>query len=255
MIDGSLGLELAGEGVELLARRALWWPARRTLLVADLHLGKEDVFRAGGIPIPGDATGNDLAALTSLANRVNAGELVVLGDFFHGPESRSPGVHRALVRWREALGPRRVTLVRGNHDRAAGDPPGELELRVVEGPWRLGPFVLRHEPTGDAGAQGPGRGRALRERPGYPGEGARGASLPSPSDPDPGYEIAGHLHPAVRLEGRGRDRLRLPCFWVRPTQCILPAFGGLTGSGRVRPRSGDRIFVVGDGQVAEVPLA
>lgn len=241
-------MELGGQAVVLLPERALWWPRRRALLVADLHLGKEDVFRASGIPIPGGTTGRDLAALARLVRDTEAGELVVLGDFFHGPDSRSGAVLEALARWREALGPCRVTLVRGNHDRTAGDPPETLGFRVVEGPWRLGPFALRHEPSGEAGAQGPGRRSGAAAA-------SDGGGEPPPGAVDGPYEIAGHLHPAVRLEGRGRERLRLPCFWVRPGQCVLPAFGGFTGSGRIRPRAGDRVFVVGEGQVAEVPLA
>jgi hypothetical protein len=36
----ALDLVLAGEPVRLLADRALYWPARRRLLLADLHLAR-----------------------------------------------------------------------------------------------------------------------------------------------------------------------------------------------------------------------
>jgi len=38
--------------VVLLPERAVWWPATRTLLVADLHLGKCETLRANGAPMP-----------------------------------------------------------------------------------------------------------------------------------------------------------------------------------------------------------
>lgn len=251
-------LELAGERVEFLPERVLWWPARRTALVADLHLGKEDVFQASGIPVPGGTTRTDLTALSALVRRLGAERLVVLGDFLHGRNSLSDTVLDALAQWCQELASCQVVLVRGNHDRSAGDPPAALGLQVVDGPWPMGPFLLRHEPSGVAGTQGPGGdgGGAAAGR-GGASDAGRPADAGGPEDhasPTPAYEIAGHLHPAVRLEGRGRDRLRVPCFWVRPTQCVLPAFGGFTGSGRIRPLDADRIFVVGEGQVMEVPL-
>jgi metallophosphoesterase superfamily enzyme len=132
------------------------------------------------------------------------------------------------------VGETEALLVRGNHDRHAGDPPGEAGFSVVEAPHRIGPFTLHHEPV-EAG------GKSDRHAPGREGEG-------------PTFRLAGHLHPAVRLQGAGRDRLRLPCFWVQPEQMILPAFGGFTGAARIDPQAGDQVFVVGPDGVLPVPL-
>jgi len=61
-----------------------------------------------------------------------------------------------------------------------------------------------------------------------------------------GYTLAGHLHPAVALRGRGKLRARLPCFVVSPRQMILPAFGGFTGAAVIRPGAGERIYAIAD---------
>lgn len=149
-----------------------------------------------------------------------AGRLVILGDFIHAARGRSAGLLRTLLEWRERHPRVEVLLVRGNHDRSAGDPPPELRIEAVD-EWVERGILFRHEPQG-----GPG------------------GSLPL---------LAGHLHPGVRLRDRNGGRLRLPCFWLAPEQGVLPAFGEFTGTSVVEPGPGDRIFVVGPGAVVEVP--
>ena len=56
-------LTIAGEDVQLLPERALYWPRACTLVVADVHWGKAATFRAAGIPIPSGTTTEDLARL------------------------------------------------------------------------------------------------------------------------------------------------------------------------------------------------
>ncbi|MFY7902844.1 MAG: hypothetical protein ACOVOU_08040, partial [Rubrivivax sp.] len=66
------------------------------------------------------------------------------------------------------------------------------------------------------------------------------------------YVLAGHVHPAASLGGRGPGRLRLPCFHFGADVGVLPAFGEFTGS-RVLPRApGDRVFVIAGDAVREV---
>ena len=65
---GGLGVELAGEAVCLLPRRALWWRAMRTLFVADVHLGKAETFRTLGVPVPAGPTEATLARLGTLVD-------------------------------------------------------------------------------------------------------------------------------------------------------------------------------------------
>src|ERR687897_293447 len=148
-------LTIAGEELYLLAERALWWPNASTLIVADLHWGKASTFRATGIPIPIGTTSDDLARLDSALTRTGARRMVVLGDLFHARAGRIASHTLAeLRRWRSLASPVEILLVRGNHDRHAGDPPNDLRINCVNAPAFVPPFVFRHEPTQQADGYG-----------------------------------------------------------------------------------------------------
>ena len=106
----------AGEPVLLLPERALWWPARRTLLLADLHLGKAASFRAAGQPVPAGTTQRNLDRLDALIAVHGAQSLVVLGDFLHAAQARTPALLDALAHWRARHAALDITLVRGKGD-------------------------------------------------------------------------------------------------------------------------------------------
>lgn len=216
---GHAYIQVQGERLVLLPERAVFWECASTLLVADAHWGKAATFRASGIPVPRGTTLGGLARLDAVLGRTAARRIVFLGDYLHARRGRSPSTLRALAEWRARNLDVELVLVRGNHDRHAGDPPLELGLRCVDPPLIEPPFALAHFP-----------------------------------DPEPGgYVLAGHLHPGVHLVGRGRQRERLPCFWFGPGGAVLPAFGDFTGLAAVTPESGDRVFVVAGEEVIEIP--
>lgn len=183
-------LVIAGEAMRLFAGRALYWPARSRLLVADLHLGKGDILRGAGIPVPSGGTGLDLARLGALLERTQATQLWVLGDFLHG--ARQPRVEAA---WRAFMGGHPgcvASVIAGNHDRAlVPDAAGLVHLPddVCDGPFRF-----RHMPVDEPG----------------------GAE----------HVICGHVHPVVRLPGLPG---RFPALVLDHHQAILPAFSVFTG--------------------------
>lgn len=208
---------IGNETVDLLPEKALYWPASSTLIVADLHWGKAASFRAMAIPVPRGTTADDLARLDSALERTGARRLLVLGDLLHARATQEArATLKAIREWRRGRAGLECVLVRGNHDLRAGDPPPDLAFRVVDDLVE-GPFVFRHHP-------------GISER---------------------GYTLAGHLHPSIRLSGRG-DRLRLPCFHFGRQCGVLPAFGSFTGSATPEIVPGDRVFVVGDDEVHEV---
>lgn len=218
--EAGLAFTWHGQRLRALPHRALWWPDRGALVVADLHLGKEAHFRARGIPVPeGPGQADDLRVRSLLAG-LGARSLVVLGDLVHGAPSWTPAVEAILKGWMSMA---EVRVVTGNHDLRAGlqEAPEGLEW-LPEGTM-LGPFRLHHHPVAPDG----------------------GTPL-----------LAGHLHPVVRLRGADGDGVRAPCFWIRQDAMVLPAFGSFTGGHPVRPGPGDRILVTGpsprDG-VVEVP--
>ncbi len=207
---------LAGAPLALLAERAAFLRAERTLLVADAHIGKAMTFRKLGVPVPAGTTGTTLARLDALLDRTGATRIVFLGDLLHSAHARAPW--RAVAAWRERHAALELLLVRGNHDRHAGDPPPEWRVACVDEPLRLGPFALAHHPE--------------------PVDGA--------------YVLAGHVHPAA-VVGTRSERLRLPCFHFGPRVGVLPAFGTFTGMHPIEAAPGDRVFVVADNAVHELP--
>ncbi|MEG0185025.1 MAG: ligase-associated DNA damage response endonuclease PdeM [Stenotrophomonas sp.] len=139
---------MGGEPMLLLGGRALLWPARGALLIADLHLGKADVFRRAGIALPAGGTGDDLQRLGELVAVHQCAQLWILGDVLHGPAHRAAW-HRQWLGWREQHAALAIHVVRGNHDRHL--PHAALQVEMHDHA-RLGPFLLRHEPLPDADA-------------------------------------------------------------------------------------------------------
>jgi DNA ligase-associated metallophosphoesterase len=217
----SASVVIAGETVELCAERAAFWPRRRTLFVADPHFGKAASFRALGVRVPRGTTEGALARLDALVARVAPARIEFLGDFLHAHEGRNAETFDAIARWRARHGGVAMRLVRGNHDRRAGDPPSEVGIECVDGPVAEPPFALAHHPTRVAEA----------------------------------HVIAGHVHPCAVLVGAARQRERLPCFWLRSGTAVLPAFGEFTGCAEVTPNAGDEVWVVAGHQVVPAPAS
>lgn len=208
-----LAITCAGDTLWLLPERALWWPAQRMLMVADAHFGKAATFRARGVPVPAGSTAQAVARLDAMLARLPVAHIAWLGDLLHAREAIAAA--DALAAWRARHAEIACTLIRGNHDRHAGDPPAHLDFNVVEEPWTLGPFALCHEPQTVAGH----------------------------------YVIAGHVHPGVILSGRGRDRLRLPCFRFGQSCALLPAFGEFTGLWTAPVNPGETLYGIADHKV------
>jgi DNA ligase-associated metallophosphoesterase len=215
---GDLRIDLAGESLVLLPERALLWERESALVVADVHLGKAAAFRAAGLPLPGGTTTESLTRLSAAWMRTDARRLILLGDFFHARAGRAARTLEAIAAWRERHPDLAVLLVRGNHDRGAGDPPPEWGFDCKDEPWTEAPFALRHHPEVESGA----------------------------------YVLAGHVHPAISLSGFGRQRERLPGFIFGEAVGLLPAFGAFTGSVSVRPGKGDRRFAVAGDEVVAI---
>jgi DNA ligase-associated metallophosphoesterase len=220
--SGAAQLTWAGETLALLPQRALHWPAASTLFITDPHFGKAATLRSAGIPIPQGSTRHDLDHLDALLAATDARRLVILGDFFHARAGRAEPVLAALGAWRARRPDLSITLVRGNHDRHAGDPPDAWNVQTVTEPFPLPPFICYHQPLEPA---------ALADV--------------------HGHVLAGHLHPQVSLRAADGSQLRIPCFWFGKEQAVLPAFGSFTGGYTVRPRPRDRLFVVGPRRVVE----
>lgn len=212
----TLVTDINREPVHLLPQRALYWPRAETLLIADPHWGKAATFRAASIALPGEPIHDDLARLSTAIRQTRARRLLVLGDLLHARRGRAPETFAAVGAWREEFPTLEIELVRGNHDRGAGDPPDDWRIDCREQPLIEMPFAFLHEPVT------------------IPGH----------------YALAGHLHPGAVLAGGGQ-RLKLPCFWFTAHYGVLPAFGSFTGLVAIQPAPSDRVFVVADAEVVQ----
>lgn len=198
---------VAGERLTMHAERALYWAARDTLLVSDVHFGKGAVFRRAGIAVPSGDTDDDLARLDLLVATFAPARLVVLGDLVHGAATgRSAWVERVRA-WRQGHAAMAVLLIAGNHDRHFD--VGSLGIDVQPDRLEDGPFVFSHHPHPHAR----------------------------------GYTLAGHVHPGVVVRDGWRKH-RLPAFVFDRDVAMLPAFGTLTGLYEVVKAPGREIVAV-----------
>ena len=138
--------EVAGERLVLLPERAAYWPRTRSLFIADFHLGKAAAFRSAGIPLPSGTTRENIERLDRAIARARAAQVIFLGDFLHAKAGRAPRTLESFDAWRGTRGDLELTLVRGNHDARAGDPPESFGIRCIDAGASFGPFVLNHEP-------------------------------------------------------------------------------------------------------------
>jgi len=204
-----------GVVLEAYPEGALWWDHERLLVVADLHLEKGSSFARRGQMLPPYDTAETLGRLSRLIARLNPRTVACLGDSFHD----GGGPERLAPRDRLTLASlqagREWIWVAGNHD---PDAPIALAGRAVT-TFTAGSLTFRHEPSHDR-CDG---------------------------------EVAGHLHPAATVAGRGRS-VRRRCFIGDGNRLVMPAFGCYAGGLDVFDRAffglfaGDafRVFMLGD---------
>jgi DNA ligase-associated metallophosphoesterase len=198
------GAEITVAGASLVAdlAGALYWPEESALIVSDLHLEKGSAFAVRGVLMPPYDTAATLEALAAVIARYAARIVVALGDNFHdgGGPARLAATDRArlhaLQRGRDWV------WIAGNHDPDPREGIGGVFARALA----LGPLSFRHEPT--AG--------------GCTGTGCESSG-----------EISGHLHPAARINQRGRTQTR-KCFATDGERLVMPAFGAFTGGLNIR---------------------
>lgn len=198
---------MAGERLTMHPERALYWAARRTLLVSDVHFGKGAVFRRAGIAVPSGDTDDDLQRLDALFEELTPERLVILGDLVHGAATARSAWVDDVRRWRQRNEGVEMLLVAGNHDRHFD--VASLGITVQADRLAVPPFVLSHHPQPHA----------------------------------EGYVLAGHVHPGVVVRDGWRKH-RLPAFVFDRDVGMLPAFGTLTGLHEITALQGREVFAV-----------
>lgn len=202
---------------ELMPERALHWLDENTLIVSDLHLGKSGHFRKSGIAAPHQINQTNIRRLESIVNRVKPDRLLILGDLFHSDVNRE---WFQFEDWRTEHSQLDIVLVAGNHDTLEPSFYYEAQLSVCY-ELREGNFRFIHDATNE-----------------------------TVSGTD--FIFSGHIHPGVRLRGKGRQSLRLPCFYQTEEKLILPAFGEFTGLYILPEKDAKCIYTIAENKIFQL---
>ncbi|MGB5237219.1 MAG: ligase-associated DNA damage response endonuclease PdeM [Flavobacteriaceae bacterium] len=182
---------------------ALFWPKKKMLLISDVHLGKVTHFRKFGAAVPPSLIQKNFELLDMVMDEFTPSHLCFLGDLFHSNINSEWQLFENWVGSKSGT----FTLVTGNHDIISPLKYESLGI-VSREEYVIENFYFTHVPTKKSGM----------------------------------FNISGHIHPAVRLSGKGRQSLKLPCFFKSPDQMILPAFGKFTGTHILPVKSDNEIF-------------
>ena len=205
--------DVFGELLELHPQKAAFWPKHKILMVADLHLGKINHFRKAGIAVPTRANDKNIEVLVDLFWKTKPERVLFLGDLFHSHYNPEWEVFGEVVKHFESIS---FELVLGNHDIMSERQYERKGIRFYE-ELQIGPFLFTHHPVE----------KELTDL----------------------YNLAGHIHPGVRLVGKGKQQLRLPCFYFGRSSGLLPAFGMFTGLASIKSQKDDKIFVVAENKI------
>lgn len=188
----------------------VFWTAKSILLISDVHLGKIMHFRKHGAAIPEHSVFRNFEQLDKAYDYFQPQTIIFLGDLFHSKKNNEWDLFAEWVSKTEA----KIVLVAGNHD--VIDPKHYTNLNIeVYSELQIERFLLTHHPE---------------EREGF-------------------FNFSGHIHPGITLRGMGKQFLKLPCFFQKPNQMILPAFGQFTGKYYLIPEARDCVYAIAKDEV------
>ncbi|WP_190810728.1 ligase-associated DNA damage response endonuclease PdeM [Flagellimonas sp. S3867] len=191
----------------------IFWEEKSMLLISDVHLGKIAHFRKFGAAVPQKAMHKNYLLLDKIVSEFNPFQICFLGDLFHSSLNKEWELFENWV----AKTPSEIILVSGNHDIISPLKFEQVGIPIFQ-ELILDDFLLTHHPE---------------ERNGL-------------------FNFCGHIHPAIKLKGFGRQNLRLSCFFKSKNQLIFPAFGEFTGTYTLKPKKGDEVFVIVENEVVKV---
>ncbi|MDP2525843.1 ligase-associated DNA damage response endonuclease PdeM [Maribacter dokdonensis] len=194
---------------------ALFWEKHSILLISDVHLGKVSHFRKYGAAVPQQAVQQNFDALTAVVEHFKPKSILFLGDLFHSAINIEWSLFEQWVQTTS----QEIILVSGNHDIISPLKYEALNIKVIP-ELTLDSFLLTHHPE---------------ERDGF-------------------FNFSGHIHPAIKLSGLGRQSVRLPCFYKTEHQMIVPAFGEFTGTYTLEPCESCEVYALLGDAVLPVPI-
>ncbi|HSD06813.1 ligase-associated DNA damage response endonuclease PdeM [Flavobacterium sp.] len=184
---------------------ALFWETKKWLLISDVHLGKVSHFRKHGVAIPQNAIEENFNKLTKVVEFFRPEKVFFLGDLFHSSKNYEWIFFEEWVNCCVS----ELVLIVGNHDIIDKKNYTDINISVLQF-FEIDNFLLTHQP---------------KEMKGW-------------------FNFAGHIHPGVILRGLGGQSLKLPCFYQKDNQMILPAFGEFTGQHIIESNQEDIIYAI-----------
>ena len=197
------------------ASGVLFWKEKSSLLISDVHLGKVSHFRKFGAAVPQKAVQKNFEMMDEAIAFFKPAHVIFMGDLFHSSLNKE---WQLFEKWIATV-PSKITLVVGNHDIISPLKYETLGIGLTSEIISEG-FLLTHHPE---------------EREGF-------------------FNFCGHVHPAIRMTGLGRQSVRLRCFFKTETQLLLPAFGEFTGSFTMEPEENCQVFALLGDTVLPVPM-
>ena len=192
---------------------AVFWKEKNTLLLADIHLGKVGHFRKSGIPVPRKAEGVFYEKISILKDSLNFSRVIFLGDLFHNSLNNEWFL---FDNWVKNSG-LKIILIKGNHDVIPILKFKQIGIKTYDD-LRIEKFFFTHHPV------------KIKDC----------------------FVFSGHIHPGVRLIGKGKQIMKLPCFIYNKDQIILPSFGGFTGMHLPKLKNDEQVFVITNNEIIEV---
>ncbi len=192
--------------------RTLFWEKQKTLILADLHIGKTGHFRKAGIAVPQKIFREDLQRLFTLLLFFKAEQLIIVGDLSHSRANKEMDLFK---KWRNDFPKLKILLANGNHDILEDGWYKEMNI-TRKNNFKVDKFSFCHDPA-DVKDEWLLKGN---------------------------YTFCGHLHPGINIKGKGKQGLQLPCFYFKNNYAVLPAFSRFTGVSKIEPEEGENVFAV-----------
>ncbi|GAA3739185.1 ligase-associated DNA damage response endonuclease PdeM [Flavobacterium ginsengisoli] len=206
-------IQIQNETFILHPSGAVFWESKKIIIISDVHLGKVTHFRKHGIAIPQNAISENFRKITAVLDYFLPEKIIFLGDLFHSVKNAEWNLFEEWL----SIHDQETYLITGNHDIIDEIHYKKIGVIVTE-LLELNHFFFTHHPT----------------------------------EKENLFNFSGHIHPGIVLRGLGLQTLKLRCFFCKPNQMILPAFGEFTGKYFLKPNSEDTVYAIAGNDVVQI---
>lgn len=203
-------IQIQNQNFVLHSSGALFWEEKKMIIISDVHLGKITHFRKHGIAIPQNAVSENFKKITDVLEYFEPEKIIFLGDLFHSVKNSEWDLFEEWISNHN----QETYLIAGNHDIIDQKHYYEIGIMVVD-ILEIDGFFFTHHPT---------------EKQDF-------------------FNFSGHIHPGIILRGLGMQSLKLRCFFHKPNQMILPAFGEFTGKFILKPEEDHIVYAIAGNEV------